>query len=450
MAAKYLTAYISEYRHEFERLTAPPPRGSGYPARAVSPYLRSGTFRCLLARNGSAIANFGWEPDYDWHIAGGPALMPDYEPTKTPPELTDLLRRGGILGKPVGIYRIVAKEGPMPDAVWRGELPTPTSTAFERLADGTTVEACELDVDWADLVARLTFGAFGPILDVHLQSSSSPYWTPIIVTDLGFFPADRSARRFFHYLELAPHVTPAAWDEQSIWARVYADVRRDFAQAPTQAGGGIRYPGEPPPGVPPPSETLATRLPVLRQAIDELRNALALEPPAEEEVLQTLFEKNPLLLDVYGNVHPRPRFLYPSGGGPTGKAFVEPDFVVVEDLVSGPRYELIEIERPGKQLATRAGHARVDLTQAAWQIGEWTSYIANHYDQIRDVFPGISTHRTTIIISRATEQAVAGKDLREWLGVARAQLRVDDILVYDDVLRRAQSAYDRLLPTTLA
>ena len=118
--------------------------------------------------------------------------------------------------------------------------------------------------------------------------------------------------------------------------------------------------------------------------------------------------------------------------------------------MSGPRYELIEIERPGKQLATQAGHTRVDLTQAAWQIGEWKSYIANHYDRIRDEFPGISNYRTTIVIGRATESSFAGSDPREYLDVARSQLGVDEILLYDDVLRRAQTAYDRLVATVAA
>jgi hypothetical protein len=449
-AANYLTAYIAEYRREFERFTAGPPLGAGFPPRAISPYLTTGAFTCLLARGGSAIVNFGTEPDHGWHIAGGPALMPDFEPTRTPDEVTELLRREGLLGKPIGIYRIVAPGNDIPPAAWRGELPAPTSTASRKLADGTTVEACELDLEWSDLVARLTFGAFGPVLDMRLAPPNSPYWKPVIVSNLGFFPADRSARRFFRYLELAPHVAPAAWDEQSIWVRAYADVRRDYAEAPAEEGGGIRWPGDPPANAPPSAPSVTTRLQPLQEAIAELRSALALDPPPDEERLQRLLEKHPLLLNVYGRVEPKPRFKYPAHGGPTGKTYVEPDFLVIEELVSGPRYELIEIERPGKQLATQAGHARVDLTQAAWQIGEWKSYIANHYDLIREEYPGIPSHRTAIIISRASESSFAGSEFREWLDVARSQLGVDDILLYDDVLRRAQTAYDRLVAAVAA
>jgi hypothetical protein len=51
----------------------------------------------------------GKEPDYQWYIAGGPALKVDYEPTRTPSEVTETLKAAGVLGKPIGIYRIVAK-----------------------------------------------------------------------------------------------------------------------------------------------------------------------------------------------------------------------------------------------------------------------------------------------------------------------------------------------------
>jgi len=121
--------------------------------------------------------------------------MPDFEPTRTPDEVTELLRREGLLGKPIGIYRIVAPGNDIPAEAWRGELPPPTSTASRQLADGTTVEACELDLNWSDLVARLTFGAFGPVLDVRLNPPSSPYWTPVIVTRRRHHPARPLARQ---------------------------------------------------------------------------------------------------------------------------------------------------------------------------------------------------------------------------------------------------------------
>src|SRR5205823_4083661 len=137
--------------------------------------------------------------------------------------------------------------------------------------------------------------------------------------------------------------------------------------------------------------TIGEQLPLLADGIRALDSALKSDPGAPESVYQDLLTRYPLLLDVYGQVRPKPRFKYPASGGPTGKMHVEPDFIVVERLTSGPTYRLIEIERPGKQLATQVGHARAALTQAAWQIGEWKAYIANHYALIQDEFPGITT-----------------------------------------------------------
>jgi Domain of unknown function (DUF4263) len=346
--------------------------------------------------------------------------------------------------------RIVGSGERLPAAIWNGKIPRARASATADVGEGTIIEACELDVDWRELIARLTFGAFGPILDLQLADGTSPFWMPVIVQDLGFTRADRAAKRFFHHLELDPHVDDAAWDKRAIPVRVSADVRRDFIAAPLEPGGRIRVPGPQASFPVPAPPTIADQLPALASAVAELREALEADPPPDEAVMQTLFETHPVLLNVYGRVIPQPRLEYPEGGGPTRKTFVEPDFIIVEDLVSGPRYELIEIERPGKQMATAAGHSRVDLTQAAWQIAEWRAYIANHYDLIRDRYPGISMqHRSTIIISRATERSFGRAEIQSWIELARTQLRVDDILLYDDVLRRAQSALDRLVATTV-
>jgi hypothetical protein len=113
--------------------------------------------------------------------------MPDFEPTRTPEEVTEFLRRERLLGKSIGIYRFGAPDNDIPAEAWRGELPAPTAAASRQLADGTTVEACELNLDWSDLIARLTFGLFGPVLDLRLNPPTSPYWKPIIVTTWASF-----------------------------------------------------------------------------------------------------------------------------------------------------------------------------------------------------------------------------------------------------------------------
>ncbi len=107
---------------------------------------------------------------------------------------------------------------------------------------------------------------------------------------------------------------------------------------------------------------------------------------------------------------------------------------------------LIEIERPSKSLATRHGESRSEVTQAAFQIAEWKTYIQKSYDLIRGDFPGIAVDRLTmIVISRATQQSVGrGRKISEYLELLKNQLSVEEILTYDDLLQRAAGAYARL------
>lgn len=102
--------YIEKYRENYEFFTSNPPQGAGYPKMLVSPYLTAKEFDVYLAKDGVVINQIAPEPDYDWYIAGGPALKVDYEPTRTPKQITDILKQNDLYGKPIGIYRIVAKK----------------------------------------------------------------------------------------------------------------------------------------------------------------------------------------------------------------------------------------------------------------------------------------------------------------------------------------------------
>jgi len=74
------------------------------------------------------------------------------------------------------------------------------------------------------------------------------------------------------------------------------------------------------------------------------------------------------------------------------------------------------------------------------------------YDVLRDRYPGISTSaRTSIVISRATERQLGGeRDARRMIELYSAQLRVDDVLLYDDLIARARAAYERLSAHAIA
>jgi Domain of unknown function (DUF4263) len=443
--ADYLARYVGAYRGEWERFTQPAPQGAGYPPLEVSPYLQAGEMDCYVAPDGVAIASYAWEPPELWFIAGGPALMVDSEPSSVPHEIeglrTEARAQAADQGGMIGIYRIV---GQLDTPTLRGVLPEPITSESATAGGDLIIRVHEYAIDWKTLVARLTFGAFGPILDPHLPNPESDFWNPSITRDLGFMSADPTYRRFFHYLELSPHVEPAAWDPRAIWARVHVDLRRDFAHAfaaPSQGGGYLDVAATDPRVVL--TEQFSDRLAALWRAIVAFDELLETESQGDERIFQDFLERNTILLDVYGAIEARPRFHYPPGESPLGKTYVEPDFLV---KYPGQQYRLIEIERPRKQLGTKKGQSSADVTQAAFQIAEWKVYIANHYDLLRQRYPGIATAcRTSIIISRATQRQLGGeRDVRRMTELYSAQLGADEILVYDDLLARARDAYDRL------
>ena len=434
----YLGEYAVHYRAMYQQLVASPPDGAGYPQLAVSPFLGAGTLECYVATNGSIIVQWNQpEPGPQWWIVGGPALMVDTNETKTPPAVTEALRAAGLLGKPIGIYRIVAKD-PISEEVWAGRL-DPQWPRAEAKVDKLTITAIQTNLALDAVLQRLTFGAFGLVLDIHLGGADGAFWLPHVVRDLGFVTADRVNRRFANYMEIGTHVDHAAWDRRNLPVRLSSDIRRDFAYqfARPGPGGTLAF------GRLDWAQPFADRLSRLKAAIDAFDALLRTMSDADEAVFQTFLHNNPILLDVYGEVVAKPQFPYPPGATPLGKAFVVPDFVI---RYPERRYRLVEIERPGKTIATEAGHPRVDLTQAAFQIAEWRAHIANHYDLIRDRFPGINLSNTAMVVLSRGNATAYGRnhDPGQYQELLRAQYPNIEIVTYQDLATRAREAYARL------
>jgi hypothetical protein len=435
--AEYLLHYAEQYRVEYARFTAPAPEGAGYPPLTTSPFLGSGLLTCYVTPDGYVLADESGEPTYDWWIAGGPTMLVDTEPTSTPAEIRNLLEANQLVGKNIGIYRIVSPVKLTEDE-WTGTLPVPDSVE-ERLSQGLMIRVNPIH-------HVLASDHFPP----HLRgprsndrppppTSDSPFWEPHKIRRFGFAPATRSHRRWFSLLELSPHVSSAAWDVRALRTRVNVDVRRDFQHAvavASQPGGYIEIAGE---ASRAPLDLIRDRLARLAQAIDEFAVLLADQSGAAEAVFHEFLARNPILLDVYGLVESKPRFVYPQGDSPLGKTYVEPDFIVA---YAGQRYRLIELERPAKDLATRSGEPRSGVTQAAFQVGEWKDFINNHYDQLRSRYPGISSKPyTQVIISRSTTMRPADCDLARYQALLREQLAVDEVITFDNLLERARRAF---------
>lgn len=446
-AGRYLETYIRHYRSEYRRFTAPAPDGGGYPALPVSPYQYGGVIECFLAKDGAVILDSSREPEYEWAIAGGPALMSDYEPTRVPAWVKQVRDEHGIKDNN-GIYRMVGAND-VPPYVWAGKLGE-SWDSYSSSVEDVEIRVTRYRYDWLDLLRRLTFGSLGHILDLHLPDTDAEFWNPRIIRSLGFFPADYSSKRFVNYGELLRHADLAAWEPRTAWARAHLDLRRDFADAVSGLDGGasLSFEDVPTPTIGPPYRD---RLDALRHAINGLAELLSSQADGDESIFHDYLFENPVLLDVYGKATSKPRFRYPDNSGPTGKSYVEPDFVLT---YPNQTYKLVELERPSHGMATRGGHPRAAVTHAAYQIAEWQDYINRHYDQVKDAFPGIAGNNSGIvIISRDTLAAFPTVgDRHHYMSLLRQQFGTYDILTYDDVLIRARTALQQLesLAVTLA
>jgi hypothetical protein len=438
-ASTYLVEYIRRYRAEYQRFTTPPPRGGGYPLLSISPYLEPGKIQCHLARDGAVIVDHSHEPDYRWEIAGGPAMMADFPESRTPAWVTKILESEGILGKDIGIHRVVSQTG-IPDHIWRGDLGRPIESS-RAAVDELELEVVRHKFDWRELIRRLTFGALDLIIDMRLPANSDEFWTPRTIRDIGFIPADRTSKRFIHYAEFLPHVDRAAWDPRSAWARAHVDLRRDFAHAITasEPGGYMSFLAPEPPIGP----RLNDRLDALTKATDGLIALLDGSPSAPESTFHEYLLENPILLDVYGDVESKPRLHYPPGESPTGKTYVEPDFII---RYPNQTYKLVEIERPDHRIATSVGHPRAAVNHAAFQFAEWKDYLLRHYNLVKSQYPGISTGLNgMIVIGRDTERSFGTASSKEqYISMLRQMYSVEDVFTFDDLVQRARGAISRL------
>jgi hypothetical protein len=181
--------------------------------------------------------------------------------------------------------------------------------------------------------------------------------------------------------------------------------------------------------------------------LGEFESLLHAQSGADERIFHSFIEKHPMLLDVYAEPISKPRWFYPPGTSPLGKSYVEPDFVLKYPDGS---YRLVELERPNKELATAQGQPRAGVNQAAFQIGEWRTYIANHYDLLKAEYPGISVRQSaTIVIGRSSSAGVGlGRSLQQYKELLASQYPTVDVLTYDELLDRARHAYAGL--TSLA
>ena len=114
---KYLVQYVEAYRREYQRFVQEPPTGGGLPSLDISPNLHTRQLHGYLANDGVAIADYSWQPDGAWAIAGGPAIVVDMVESKTPPKIRALSEAAKRSGESLGLYRVVSQQS-IPGHVW--------------------------------------------------------------------------------------------------------------------------------------------------------------------------------------------------------------------------------------------------------------------------------------------------------------------------------------------
>lgn len=128
-----------------------------------------------------------------------------------------------------------------------------------------------------------------------------------------------------------------------------------------------------------------------------------------------------------------------------------PDFVICCQEPTGNRYEVIEIERPGKDLVSQQGVPRREMVQAHHQIAEFRDYILHHDDLLQNRFPGIeSNYKTALIMSRASIKAFGGGSPKSYMALLRQEVTADNLLTYDDLVMTAKLTYQKLLGPSFA
>ncbi len=404
----YLTAYHIHYSVRYHTFfTEHPPKGAGYPKLEISPYPFRRDSTCFLARGGAIVAFKGYE-DEPWEGS------------------TFSMEAGGNSKYAAGL----------PEPIYTSELSVGGEDTGSRLY--------AFDLTLEQLFNQLTCNALPQIFQNNtlLKQLSENFWEPIIIRNIRFQTADLKYVRSFKRMEILLHLDKAAWDQRSVPARVMNDIRRDFALAAVsdvQKDGDIIL-GAAARGY------FFEKLDSLRIAIDKFKKLLDDNTQAPEQVFHDFLKQHPIILDAYAQrVNSKPRWRYPSvDDSLVGKAYVEPDFVIKYPDNS---YKLIELEKPGKNIATQQGQPSAEFNQAVFQTAEWMAYIHNHYDLLKDEYPSISNRvQPVVVISRSTEFGVrhASRSVSLMKEHLSQMYKGMDFFFYDDLLERAMQMYQQL------
>lgn len=166
-----------------------------------------------------------------------------------------------------------------------------------------------------------------------------------------------------------------------------------------------------------------------RRVIDEYQRLITLSPN-NENVFQSFFEKNPLILDPLAHrVWPKPDL--------HGKK--EPDFLIQR---SDNSYLVIEIETPGKPIVTKDGQIGAKVTQAVTQAMEYRSFLLERYQQAQSTFPNFSAPEALVIVGLERQLSDEERAVLRRENEHRANLK---IIGFDAIAERATAIANNIV-----
>ena len=432
--SNYILGHIRRHHELMKGKRFQLPKNKRLQIEKINPFLGSQPLLCLIGTDGIVMYVEEDNLDYAWHIAGGPALMVDYEDTQTPTWVVQMLKDHDIFGEPIGIYRIVGERN-LISKYWTSH-PLASIASFTKKVNGKPVTFLYFEETWIELLAYLTFGAFGGILSIYQFASDQGHddpWNKFDLHNMGFLTADRQNRRFLKYLKVIPSIDVGMLDTRLCAHRVNMELKNWASDRMNNNGGMLTFD---PIGV----DLLAdTKIHLIGEIIDEVEDKILHDPMIMESEIHSTFKKYPFLLEPCGELHSKVRFKYPEGESPLDKDYIEPDFIIKLPNFS---YIVVEIEKPQKPLQTQSGNPSFHYTQAHFQTVEFRDYIDRHYRLLTQEFPGIDVNAEYwLVIGRN------GQDDEKLSGRRRLLKRAskaDKVFTFDELFERVRDWYRKL------
>lgn len=403
--ADYMSTYVTLYRERYRQLTEVSPESPGYPAWPISPYLTSPIIDVVTTPQGVLVLFQHWGPDPEGGTTHGFSRM-----DVSPP--------------------------------WQGGDMPPSEYGERVRVENTAIQVNRYNLSLREIESYLFLGADLGLTDTAWWNPAGDYWQPMMLENVAF--VDEVSTRMVRVvrLEYYPHKANAAWDKRSAWVRVAADIARDFQSyqvagaqlsgemnAQEHPAGRVRFPGRTVPMGPP----FLDRIDRVVEVCRVFEQMLAENLP--ESAYHDFIHDHPFILDSHGFGISKPKFMFPQPSRhPTGKKYVEPDYVI---SYPDKTYRMIELERPDHPIFRRDSDQRAEVTHAVHQLGEWRRYVDVYGHLLEDDFPNIAgNYSCTIVIGRKSQEDMSPEVLDEAMATLRAQNQGVEVLTYDSLIER--------------